>query len=122
MGINYHDLFFTSRVRDGVIEVMREQPVDYRSTLKTLRSKLKENGVLIITDHIAKLGSGYDAANQLHRIDPNIVKFQLNESGFDLLEEAFYLRNPNDDLNSLVFAPHIRGKTSRFVYKFVKAM
>lgn len=51
------------------------------------------------------VGSGYKAANDLHRIDPNIVRHQLDAAGFELQEEAFYLRNPNDDLSKLVFDP-----------------
>lgn len=120
MGINYHDLFFTSRVRNGKVEIMREKNVDYERALATIRDKLKDDGILIISDHFAKPGSGYRAANELHRIDPNIVKHHLAESGFELLEEAFYLRNPDDDLSLLVFDPQIRGKTSRFIYKFGK--
>jgi len=120
MGINYHDLFFTNRVRNGQIEKIREKNVDYAQALSSIHKTLKDDGVLIIIDHFAKPGSGYQAANELHRIDPNIVMYQLNENGFELLEEAFYLRNPNDTLESLVFAPEIRGKTSRFIYKFGK--
>jgi len=120
MGINYHDLFFTNRVRNGQIEKIREKNVDYAQALSSIHKTLKDDGVLIIIDHFAKPGSGYQTANELHRIDPNIVMYQLNENGFELLEEAFYLRNPNDTLESLVFAPEIRGKTSRFIYKFGK--
>ena len=120
MGINYHDLFFTYRFRDGKLETLRDQVVDYKTSFTTVKKVLKDDGVLIIVDHFGEPGSGYEAANTLHRIDPNIVKFQLNDVGFVLLEEAFYLRNSNDDLKALVFAPNIRGKTDRFVYKFGK--
>lgn len=121
MGINYHDLFFTSRVRNGRVEKMREKNVDYKQALIAIRERLKDDGILIIIDHFAKPGSGYRAANDLHRIDPNIVKHQLQENGFELLEEAFYLQNSHDDLSLLVFDPAIRGKTSRFIYKFGKS-
>lgn len=120
MGINYHDLFFTDRVRNGKKEIMRESIVDYRASFLNIMRILKDDGVLIVTDHFAKAGSGYKAANELHRIDPNIVKFQLSELGFKLVEEAFYLRNPDDDLSELVFNEGIRGKTDRFIYKFTK--
>lgn len=73
-----------------------------------------------IINFVAKLGSGDDIANKLHRIDPNIVKFQLEEAGFTLIEEAFYLRNTTDDLDKSVFAPDTRGRTDRFIYKFAK--
>lgn len=118
MAINYHDLFFTHRTREGKVQILRDQVVDYKSAFINVKNILKEEGVLIVIDHIAKSGSGYRAANDLHRIDPNIVKHQLNSVGFTLLEEAFYLRNSNDSLGRLVFDPEIRGKTDRFIYKF----
>ena len=120
MGINYHDLFFVDRIRKGKYERMRDDVVDHQETLESIKNKLKSSGILIIIDHFAEPGSGYRAANDLHRIDPNIVKHQLDAAGFELQEEAFYLRNPNDDLSKLVFDPSIRGKTSRFIYKFGK--
>ncbi|TMO84368.1 class I SAM-dependent methyltransferase [Pseudoalteromonas spongiae] len=121
MGINYHDLFFTHRYRNGELQIMRDEVVDYRKAFSHIKNLLKPAGVLIIIDHHAKAGSGYDAANHLHRIDANIVKYQLQSLGFVLKEEAFYLKNPNDDLEQSVFAEGIRGKTSRFILKFGKA-
>lgn len=120
MAINYHDLFYTHRFKNGVRENMRENVVDYHKAMRHIKKLLKKDGVLIIIDHSAHAGSGYAAANDLHRIDANIVKYQIGQVGFHLLEEAFYLRNPNDDLNSLVFDPTIRGKTDRFILKFAK--
>jgi predicted methyltransferase len=83
---------------------------------------LKEYDIFIIIDHVAESdsGSGYDIANTLHRIDPNIVKFQLEEAGFTLIEEALYLRNTKGDLDKSVFATDTRGRTDRFIYKFAK--
>ncbi len=118
MAMNYHDLFFTHRQRNGEMQVLRPEIVDYKTAFTVVQQALKPDGVLIIIDHTAQPGSGYSAANDLHRIDPNIVKHQLTDVGFVLLEEAFYLRNPKDDLNTLVFDPSIRGKTDRFIYKF----
>lgn len=120
MAINYHDLYFTHRQRNGETLQLREAVVDHRKAFAVVRSALSERGVLIIIDHFAIPGSGYEAANTLHRIDANIVKHQLAEVGFRLVEEAFYLRNPADDRQSVVFDPAIRGKTDRFIYKFVK--
>ena len=34
--------------------------------------------------------------------------------------QADFLRNPDDDLTQPMFAEGIRGKTDRFVYRFVK--
>ncbi|KXI26916.1 class I SAM-dependent methyltransferase [Paraglaciecola hydrolytica] len=118
--LNYHDLFFTEVLQDGKLVKLRDEVVDYRVALAAIKTALKDTGVLVIVDHVGKTGSGYEAANTLHRIDPDIVKFQLKDAGFKLIEEAFYLRNESDDHTKLVFDPSIRGKTDRFIYKFVK--
>jgi len=120
IALNYHDLFFTHTTQDGKTTKLRDKIVDYKAALAIVKLALKDDGTFIIIDHAAKLGSGYEAANTLHRIDPNIIKFHLEEAGFVLTEEAFYLRNPADDLSKSVFAPEIRGNTDRFIYKFAK--
>lgn len=117
--LNYHDLFFTEFTRDGKTTRVRDGYVDHKAALAAVKRLLKPDGVFVIVDHAAKPGSGYEAANALHRIDPQIVKTHLSEAGFTLVEEAFYLRNEKDDLSVNVFEPEIRGRTDRFVFKFV---
>jgi predicted methyltransferase len=118
--LNYHDLFFTYTLREGKRTQVREVVVDHKAALARIKTAMKEDGIFVIVDHAAKPGSGYEVANTLHRIDPNIVKYQMDEAGFKLIEEAFYLRNPDDDLGKTVFDPSVRGKTDRFIYKFIK--
>jgi predicted methyltransferase len=120
MALNYHDLFFTDTVRDGKTQQLRDEVVDYKSALAAVKKAMKDGAVFIIIDHFAKPGSGYAAANTLHRIDPDIIRFQMDDMGFKLVEEAFYLRNPEDDLGKTVFDTSVRGKTDRFIYKFAK--
>lgn len=120
--LNYHDLFFTHSIRDGVKNIVREQAIDHKKALANIKRMLKDDGTFVIIDHVGLAGSGFNAPNDTHRIDPDIVKYQLAEAGFDLVEEAFYLRNPNDDLSVNVFASGTRGKTDRFIYKFKKAI
>jgi len=118
--LGYHDMYFTDTVRDGKVVTFRDEAVDYMPVLNTFKRILKEDGVVVIIDHSAKAGSGFHAANTIHRIDPNIIKYQFETAGFNLVEEAFYLRNKEDDLQKSVFAPEIRGKTDRFIFKFGK--
>lgn len=120
--LNYHDLFFTYNVdeKTGERTEFREQAVDHKAALAKIKASMKDDGVFIIIDHEAIRGSGYDAPNSVHRIDSNIVKYQMAEAGFKLVEEAFYLRNPNDNKSINVFEKETRGKTDRFIYKFVK--
>jgi predicted methyltransferase len=118
--LNYHDLFFTYSLKEGKKLPLRKEIVDYKAALATIKKAMKDDGVFIIIDHAAKAGSGYEVANTLHRIDPNIIKYQLDEAGFVLAEEANYLRHPEDDLTKFVFDDTVRGKTDRVIYKFVK--
>lgn len=118
--LNYHDLFFTDFTREGKKTILRDSIVDYKAALGHLYKKMKNDGIFIIIDHAAKEGSGYDVANNQHRINPSLVKEQMSEAGFKLVEEAFYLRNSNDSLELSVFDQDIRGRTDRFIYKFAK--
>ena len=56
----------------------------------------------------------------MHRIDPATVRADFEKAGFVLEAESDLLANPEDDHTTNVFAPEIRGKTDRFVMKFVK--
>jgi len=118
--LNYHDLFFTHSIRDGKTTQFREQAIDHKKALAKVKRVMKDDGLFVIIDHVGTAGSGYNAPNDFHRIDPNIVKYQMQQAGFTLVEEAFYLRNNKDNLASHVFAKGVRGTTDRFVYKFAK--
>lgn len=119
--LNYHDLFFTHSNRGGKVTQFREKAVDHKAALAKVKDILKDDGIFVIVDHVGVAGSGFNAPNDVHRIDPDIVKYQMNEAGFDLIEEAYYLRNDKDDLSSNVFAEGVRGTTDRFVYKYAKS-
>jgi predicted methyltransferase len=81
---------------------------------------LKSGGTYIIIDHMAAAGSGMRDTEEFHRIDPAIVRSQVEAAGFRFAGESKALNNPADSLNIAVFDPSIRGKTSQFAYKFVK--
>lgn len=84
---------------------------------------LRSGGVYGIVDHSARDGSGTSAAKDLHRIDENVVKEEVQRAGFRLEREADFLRNPSDtrDWNdSPRVAGERRGTSDRFVLEFVK--
>ncbi|WP_026376727.1 class I SAM-dependent methyltransferase [Aestuariibacter salexigens] len=118
--LSYHDLFFTDYERDGETVVLRSEAVDYQAALSTIHRILKDDGVFVVIDHIGQAGSGDEASNTLHRIDPKRVKYQFSQSGFRLVEQAYYLANADDDYTKSVFDPALRGKTDRFIFKFAK--
>jgi predicted methyltransferase len=81
---------------------------------------LKPGGVYLVVDHAAAPGSPVTVADTLHRIDPAIVKQEVEAAGFKFVGESPVLRNASDPHTALVFDPSIRGKTDQFVYKFSK--
>lgn len=83
---------------------------------------LKPGGTFIVIDHVASAGTSETAAKTLHRIDPQTVKAQVTQAGFQLVAESPLLRNPADTHAEKVFAPDIRGHTDQFVFKFRKPL
>ena len=81
---------------------------------------LKPGGTYFIIDHMAKPGTGLAATDTLHRIDPAIVRKEVEAAGFKFAGESKVLNNPADPLDVAVFDKSIRGNTSQFAYKFVK--
>ncbi len=81
---------------------------------------LKPGGTFLIIDHMAKPGTGLSDTDTLHRIDPAIVRKEVEAAGFKFAGESKVLENPDDPLDIPVFAKSIRGHTSQFAYKFVK--
>ncbi|WP_114239342.1 class I SAM-dependent methyltransferase [Dyella sp. C9] len=87
---------------------------------KQVFDSLKPGGVFVVIDHVAEAGSGMRDTDTLHRIDPAIVKKQVESVGFVFDGESDVLRNPADPHNIKVFDKSIRGHTDQFVYRFRK--
>ncbi|QUD88791.1 class I SAM-dependent methyltransferase [Phenylobacterium montanum] len=106
---NYHDL------HDSFAK-----PADLALVNKAIFNALKPGGVYVVLDHAAAPGSGLAATETLHRIDPAVVKSEVEAAGFKFEGESDVLANPADDHTKKVFDPAIRGKTDQFVFKFRK--
>jgi predicted methyltransferase len=106
---NYHDLHdkFTG-------------PVDLAAANKAIYAALKPGGYYVILDHVAEAGSGLRDTDTLHRIDPAVVKKEVEAAGFKFVGESKVLRNPADPHTALVFDKSIRGHTDQFIFKFQK--
>jgi len=106
---NYHDLHLTA-VHTNVAALD-----------KLWFGILKPGGTLIIIDHAALPGSPATAtADKLHRIDPAIVRQEVQGAGFKFDGQSDVLRNPADPHTAIVFDPSIRGKTDQFAFRFRK--
>lgn len=106
---NYHDMH------------LKPFPADTAQKANArLFSMLKPGGTLVVVDHVAATGSGLEAANALHRIDPAIVRQELEAAGFRFDGELDTWRNPDDPHAASAFDASIRGKTDQFAYRFRK--
>ena len=101
---NYHD-FHLDRLH-----------LDVAAVNKAVFNALKPGGYYIVLDHVAADGAPVDVANTLHRIDPAIVKKELEAAGFKFVGESKVLRRASDDHTKKVFDLH--DATDQFIYKF----
>ena len=94
--------------------------VDRAVMNKKMLAALKPGGLLVIADHSAKPGDGINVAKTLHRIEESVVRQELEAAGFKLVEEANFLRNPEDPREAAVFRPQVPN--DEFVLKYQKPM
>ena len=106
--MSYHDLYH-------VDEAGGWAPIDAGHFLDQIHAALKPGSVFLIVDHAAKGGTGKDAAQDLHRIDEDFARRDIESHGFRLEKTWDGLRNAADTHAQVVFDPAIRGHTDRFV-------
>ncbi|MDH5455946.1 MAG: methyltransferase type 11 [Gammaproteobacteria bacterium] len=112
--LSFHDFFYAAP-DNGWPEI------DVDRILAEFRHGLKDGGVVGIIDHAAAAGSPGSTGGTTHRIDPAIVISSMTDAGFALAGQSDLLHNPDDDYEKNVFDAELRGKTDRFVLRFVKA-
>ena len=111
MMLSYHDVYH--------VDVENKwNPIDGPAFLAEIKKGLKAGGIVAIVDHRAAPGAAQETGETLHRIDPDLVIANMQAAGFVLDGQSDLLSNPDDDLSAIVFAPDIRGKTSRFILRF----
>jgi predicted methyltransferase len=81
---------------------------------------LKPGGIYLILDHATAPGMGVSETETLHRMDPEVVKREVEAAGFVFVGESNILRQANDPHTAKVFDPSIRGHTDQFILKFKK--
>ncbi len=105
---NYHDLHM-NKFPTGLAEEMNTKVFD----------ALKPGGIYLVVDHVANPDTA-DAPNVVHRIDPAVLRSEIEAAGFKFDGESPALREPADDHTLMVMNPAIRGKTDQIIYKFKK--
>jgi predicted methyltransferase len=113
INLSYHDLYWES----AKYKVPRTDPNGY---VRALYAAMKPGGVVGVIDHVGMPGDTRATVDKLHRIDPAVVRADFERAGFRLVATSDLLANPADDHSKLVFDPTIRGKTDRFMMKFVR--
>jgi predicted methyltransferase len=113
------DVVFTSQNYHDYNDPFMD-PVDVDTLNRQVYAALKPGGTWVIVDHVAEAGSGMRDTDTLHRIDPAIVRKQVEAAGFVYVGESKVLRNPKDAHKVKVFDPSIRRYTDQFAYKFRK--
>ena len=93
--------------------------LDRAAVNKAIFNALKPGGVYYVEDHAAAAGAG-DVGGTLHRIDPAIVRREVEAAGFRFDGQSNALAQPSDPKTAIVFDPGIRGKTDKFVMRFRK--
>jgi predicted methyltransferase len=81
---------------------------------------LNPGGLYVIIDHVASAGSGASDTDTLHRIDPALVRKDVEAAGFVFGGANDALRNRDDPHTVSAFDDSIRGHTDQFTYRFRK--
>jgi predicted methyltransferase len=106
---NYHDL------PDSFMG-----PVDMAAFNRAVYAALKPGGTYLVLDHVAAKGSPANVTESLHRIEPDVVRREIEAAGFKLEGESSILANPSDPHSADPFDASIRGRTDQFIMKFRK--
>ena len=111
MHLFYHDLH---------TPLMKTKGATPAAFNRAVHERLKPGGFYVIVDHVAAAGTGANHAESLHRIDPAVVREEVEAAGFLLDAESTLLANKDDPHSSKVFDSSIKGETDRFAYRFIR--
>jgi len=110
--LGMHDIYYA--------DVENQWPaIDRAVFLQGIFNNLKPGGILGVIDHVADQGTDPGMVGKtLHRVDPEVIKSDLERAGFRYQARAYLLANDKDDHSLSVFAPELRWKSDRAVMLF----
>ncbi len=113
-------IFFILGFHDTYYQEPGWPAIDRERLLEQMFISLKSGGIVAIIDHDAAPGSDTGTAHELHRLAKQHAIDAMETAGFKLKGSLDVLENPEDKLTLSAFDEAVRGKTSRYVLKFVK--
>jgi predicted methyltransferase len=112
--MSYHDLYW--KAKDGSWPV-----TDPAQALAKLVPALKPGAVVVVLDHVGAAGSDPAVTvDALHRMDPAIIKRDIEAAGLTFEAESKAFAHAEDDHTKPVFDPSVRHKTDQVLYRFRK--
>ncbi len=115
-----HDLYVIPKRYDGEKYVPVGPPANVEYFYEQLLLALKPGGRFVVVDHAGEPGMDLEATTDLHRINEEFLKTDIEANGFRFLSNEPALRNPDDDRTRIVFDEDLQGRTDRFVLVFEK--
>lgn len=96
-----------------------QQPIENRdAAYANVMNALKPGGYFVVSDTQARAGAPASVGNSLHRMDPNLMRSELERAGFEFVEATSLLFNPNDPLD--IPARDVDGVATGFLHKYAK--
>lgn len=105
--LNYHD-------------IVNNKKLDRKNILTAIKNKLRAGGYFVVIDHNTRSGAGLSDTKNKHRVEGAYVLNEITAAGFKLDSISTVLANPNDNYDLDVWQDTTKGKTDRFVYRFIK--
>lgn len=96
------------------------QEVDRERALHAVWRSLTPGGIFGVVDHVAAEGAGTRDVKSLHRVEPSVVRAEIEAAGFEFVDSSPLLANPDDEHTLSAFDEAIRGKTDRFIHRYRK--
>ena len=110
------DVVFSSLVFHDMLLLNVDLDVFHDKLFKAM----KPGAIYLVIDHAATHGTGTNDTGKFHRIDPAVIRAQVQAFGFELIEDSRLLENPQDKHDWPVFEDGKRDQTDQIVFKFRK--